>query len=737
MYWLRILRKITFYAASVGAVSFCAVAIIGLAKPGHASAAYSTDLNCTDASTEFNVVVVARVLDYQGNVKGYANNYSFHVNAFETNLAYKDYGPWNGTWKNTKQAGHDDYKRNAAGQYQWRDFEANWHYYDSRNVDYSTGDHPKFSNEAEDWIQYRSEAIRRWNNGNYTHDGKNHDFNVTMNGNYVNGALSGSGMATGKGNACQIGASMEPTYAFRDGDNTHHPTLPTVNGYGATAAWTNEHSVGAQALGHDGNNESWSLSCLGASDNGSINIQWMYFNFAITNQAIWDRSYVTNAQSWTSRQTALPGGTWTGPQDLRAINGSSTTVYFDYKEPPPAIVNPTVNLLGSMEEGTPVTAQGFINNATNSNGTADYTRQFWYESIGNNDSYDVGETLLGPGDASGSGGFGASGSYTIGDWGPVALDGIHTRVCTRLTLTGVSSPGLIDSTKNPATACRNIIRKPYFQVFNGDIDATGVFPDFVTGNACPTVGALSGGILAFNNGNPTYTGSGSNLAAFARGTIDQFITGNTHAANMPEYLSFANAGGYGGGFGLQHCMPSTVVDDFNLAKNGATGPVSISQPAVGTSTFTQYVKGDVYITSNITYAGAGYGSFSVSTIPRYKVVATGNIYIRNDVSQIDGVYEAGGKIYTCAVDPGGGSLIVTSTMDTACRAQRLTVNGALLAPEVKLLRSFGTVGLNNGAAETINFSPEVWLKELRDISGTTTTNTTTEYDAITNLPPVL
>jgi hypothetical protein len=411
-----------------------------------------------------------------------------------------------------------------------------------------------------------------------------------------------------------------------------------------------------------------------------------------------------------------------------------------------ANVSPQAALNGTMEEGTSLTATAGIFNSGNATGSVSWDRYFWYEDNGN-DSFDlIGDTRIPPantalGNVPGSTTFspGPGVATPLATWGPITLDGTnHQRVCTALFLRAPLSPSYTQITgTNPAKDCRNIVRKPYFQVFNGDVDATGIFPNLAAGIACPVTGALTGGILAFNNGAASnYTGSGSNLAAFARGTIDQFITGNTHAGNRPRYLSFANTAGYGGGFSQQHCMPSGVVDDFNRARSGSAGPVTITQGDITSTDYTRYVNGDVYISSSLTYAAAGAGTFTVDTIPRFKIVATGNIYIRNDVAQIDGEYAAAGKIYTCAIT-GGAGLTVNNSMGDACKAQRLTVNGALIASEIKLLRSIGTVGLLSGAAETINFSPESWLKELRNVSGGPTTSTTTEYDSITNMPPVL
>jgi hypothetical protein len=691
----------------VGITSFCAVTLMSLANPSHAAAnAYKADRDCTDWSTEMNAVVVARIFDNNGNLKGYANNFTFHVNAYDSRLAYRDKRA-DGTWKP-------------------------WVYYNSNAGDmgYPSG-HAQYSNETIAWMKYKSEAIRLWDAGRYYRTGINGDFTVQMNRNFTGTTAADDGMVSGAGNACQMpGGTMAPAYAFRDGDNTCHVRFDTANSL-PNGAWT-----GMCDLDHALNNHSWSLSCLGQTE-GTTAIKNMYFNFTRTG---WDGYYVTNAQSYSSRQLALAGGTWSTPAPILAANNASMYVYFDYREPPAPAVRPTAVLQSSMEEGTNVTAQGFISNSTNSSGTATYNRQFWYEDNGN-DTFDLGDDLVGPGNINGSAAFGPSSNVSLGDWGPYVLDGSHTRICTRLFITGVSSGGIVVPGSNPSLDCRNIIRRPYFQVFNGDVDATGVFPNLATG-VCTIPGALTGGIRAFNNATasvPSYTGSGTTIAAFSAGTIDGFVSAsqNIGAVNRPRYLSFANAiAPYGGGFTQSHCVSN---EDFDRARTSGVGTLTVTQPA--TATYEQYVNGDVYIRSNMSYSAAGAASFDINSVPQYKIVATGNIYILNTVSQLDGVYQAGGKIYTCAIDSAGVLVVPNATngeLANSCKNTQLTINGALIAPEVKLLRTFGTVGRLNGAAETVNFSPEVWLKILRkSTSGTTTTSLDSEYDSITTMPPVL
>jgi hypothetical protein len=197
-----------------------------------------------------------------------------------------------------------------------------------------------------------------------------------------------------------------------------------------------------------------------------------------------------------------------------------------------------------------------------------------------------------------------------------------------------------------------------------------------------------------------------------------------------------------------------------------------------------YVTGDVYITNNITYqpSTVGFpwivqatsllpaptGTPYTTNIPSFVLVATGNIYIDPTVTELDGTYVAKrstaaptkGKIYTCSnsttpVQP-------TSSFYTSCNNQ-LNVYGGLVADQVNLMRTYGSLRDSEGpnsnestigsapracdnrgpqtsattptcAAETLNFDPELYLSS-QPIQPPT--NGTTQYDAITSLPPVL
>ncbi len=267
-------------------------------------------------------------------------------------------------------------------------------------------------------------------------------------------------------------------------------------------------------------------------------------------------------------------------------------------------------------------------------------------------------------------------------------------------------------------------KKPYFQVLNGDISASTAVRD--TNGNCTGQG---GSIDAFYN-NPSGIGSSTQIAALANGLIDGFISAKGRVPSMSIIgLTFANvdAGAFGGSYGITSCVSN---DDW---ENLGTGNITVTQ----TSPSIVETTGDVYITTDLIY---GNGSFSLSAVPTRKIVTNGDIYIGSNVRQIDGVLKAKGTIYTCAVPgPASGTLVKPSSLQAAtlCKDNKLSVQGALIANSIKLLRTIGDAddGSNpNNPAETFTYSPEVWI---RGLGGGTTTRSTKAFDAYRSLPPTL
>jgi hypothetical protein len=129
----------------------------------------------------------------------------------------------------------------------------------------------------------------------------------------------------------------------------------------------------------------------------------------------------------------------------------------------------------------------------------------------------------------------------------------------------------------------------------------------------------------------------------------------------------------------------------------------------------------------------------------YLVVKGGDIYIDRGVSQLDGIYIAepdsngrGGHIYTCAgpdpANPGSDIPYDTSSTDlfSASTCQNpLTVNGAFVAKDTYFWRSNGSYYKQDGAAETFNYVPMLWLANPYDPTADS------GFNSLSNLPPVL
>jgi hypothetical protein len=173
---------------------------------------------------------------------------------------------------------------------------------------------------------------------------------------------------------------------------------------------------------------------------------------------------------------------------------------------------------------------------------------------------------------------------------------------------------------------------------------------------------------------------------------------------------------------------------------GAIGQVGSNGTKIGL-----FVTGNVFINSNIYYSGAGSWT-STTNIPSFILHATGNIYIGPNVTQLDGIYNAKGTIYTCAQDIG----VFYPDIYSSCNKQ-LVVHGSFAAKNINLLRTFGTLKdsasgtgcVNQGApqsfpgscaAEVFDFSPELFVPvpEMKQPNGGNPV-----WDSVTSLPPIL
>lgn len=309
-----------------------------------------------------------------------------------------------------------------------------------------------------------------------------------------------------------------------------------------------------------------------------------------------------------------------------------------------------------------------------------------------------------------------------------------------------------------------IASDPYFYINGGDTQAGNNFAtDPTKPDSCSETADAS--IVGWNQDSAgAFTGAGTDYAAYAIGVIDYFATEKQQSSEHPSGLAFSNTyttaqsgvdGTYGGNFGsygscipdYYDAKPASMDGSFNggnISSLGSSGKTS-SYSASGDVTINGgnvnpgerivlYVNGDVQINGDINYSG----NMNPDKPTYFEVVARGNIYIAAGVSQLDGVYIAqgngassNGTLYTCTTSS-FTEIPLDGSLNSACN-KPLTINGAVVANNIELLRSYGSIGKSNEAAETINYNPSVWIAGSMLSSGTPSF----DYDSITSLPPVL
>jgi len=322
-----------------------------------------------------------------------------------------------------------------------------------------------------------------------------------------------------------------------------------------------------------------------------------------------------------------------------------------------------------------------------------------------------------------------------------------------------------------STSCATTITvyaRPYVRTYNNDVQAGY---GFANAGVCENG---TGDITAYaRSGANSYSGSGTQLGAFARGQISGFRTASTltTAASLPEVLGFANTtlvntatGRFGGSFSAGNCMfdywsqssraaviTNQTIDISTLAsgsyyieQTSATVPVVITGQIANGRRVSVYVSGTAFVRG----ASVGYSStnwVSRSDIPSLYVIARGAILIGSDVRNLDGNYIAqnrnltDGRITTCANSVTLSTFSDSASLIANC-GNRLVVNGSFSARRINFLRTIGTVNASaagepvatSNAAEVFVYSLENFTSEqpLDGIQQQT-------YDSITALPPIL
>lgn len=320
---------------------------------------------------------------------------------------------------------------------------------------------------------------------------------------------------------------------------------------------------------------------------------------------------------------------------------------------------------------------------------------------------------------------------------------IGARVCDVITITNPSSPSYYTNypADQTATACVTIAKSPYVH-FIGDVWAGGGFAAVTP--SCDNAAAIA----TVNRGRAisdgTTPGSGATHAAFALGRITGFGSGGVGlviTSGAGKSWTFSNNDESNLGFfgGPAHCI-NDYVDTYQSAplmppgviniSGGESGQWRINGNASFQGPMTQGAKkvylvyGDVTITDNITYVGA---YTSVGQLPSIVIIATGNIYVNANVTQIDGIFIARGTFYSCYPKAEPATLATCNN--------KLTVNGSVSATQLDLFRTAGAEAgspiQQKEAAEVFNLSPEVFLNNALN----TTSNMTITTNDVRELPP--
>lgn len=324
---------------------------------------------------------------------------------------------------------------------------------------------------------------------------------------------------------------------------------------------------------------------------------------------------------------------------------------------------------------------------------------------------------------------------------------------------------------SPPLPCATTIvpaSRSFFQVKNGDISAGGGFrspadqggscggssdPLYVApaGNADPEDRYL-GGIQAFGNRKDD-RGSNADFGVLALGLVvgngtavpdgpEGFYTNNPSSSSYKSV--FANdfggvkqpqpQGGLLNGSPPDHCVPDFFTDtrqggilplnapggstDLGTIPDGEQreykGDLTLTAAAVTDipkgKQITLFVEGNVTITGDITY-DKSWDSSNEDEIPYFALIVKGNIIVSDNVTRLDGLYVAQPE------DDNTRGVFATCQSDTLC-TQQLTVNGAVIAQELDLLRAYGSLGPCNSAsptcalskpAEVFNFTPTMIL----------------------------
>jgi hypothetical protein len=315
-----------------------------------------------------------------------------------------------------------------------------------------------------------------------------------------------------------------------------------------------------------------------------------------------------------------------------------------------------------------------------------------------------------------------------------------TRVCRSFVINPRDENG---GFRSSAEACVVIAKTPYVHFMGNDVWAGGGFPEITP--ACNTSAKITTSSRTLQDGS--IAGSISEYGGFALGKITNFGTASkaivNPAAAVGKMLTFSNTNAANLGFyaAPQHCInnyistysgtpvtPEPATIDVGGRPNGTwqvNGARTFHGNMPAGSQQIYLVNGDVTIDNDIKYPGT---YSELGDIPSLVIIATGNIFVQDNVQQMDGLFVARSAFNTCSNAPPGNLSVNT------CNNQ-LTINGAVIAGTLTLLRTHGADGNNDTdrkkPSEVFNFNAEMYLRSALKGGGTNTVRVVDEKD----LPP--
>jgi len=244
--------------------------------------------------------------------------------------------------------------------------------------------------------------------------------------------------------------------------------------------------------------------------------------------------------------------------------------------------------------------------------------------------------------------------------------------------------GSFSNTISPSTISTTltIYEVPYARFYGNDIHATG------------SGGTPQGQIFFNSNGND---GSADQYAAIATNLISMVTAAfRGDAPSPPNGLKVERFNNWSGNErDVSGVLPSSPTGTFNggalpnvagyYIPASSGNNISISGSSGIANKVTVKTDGSINITGDIKTTIPS-GLFSNATTPVVLLIAGRDIYINSNVKQIDAILIAGGKIYTCA---SGFSEVARSSWQNQCNT-KLTINGAVGAPNIRFARSIGT-----------------------------------------------